>query len=243
MKIKMKKSPEADFNFEVCELMKDVKIKYLATPKKQPPQPTNEYRGIYPVPELHGTKIWLEPGDGYAQRRNIIYTLEEKGAFKVLDESLEDLSDDRKFTLEILQPKFDAVYAEYCTAGTLEENPIERSSQQNVRLSHLPEIVIDMARGIGRRAADGIEHWARAVNPRTKIFKVVVLLLGTEGPMTKANIERKLKWNRRQITRGIKGLNANARENLGIKYDLIKNIPVSCELNQERFLFLQEGAD
>ncbi len=110
------------------------------------------------------------------------------------------------------------------------------------KLPKLLEIVIDASRGIGRKKPDGTMRWAKAIRPRSKIFKVVTLLLNTEGPLTKTGVEKKIGWNRRQITRGIKGLNANARNNMGIGYDLIENIPASCELNRDHFHFVTESS-
>ena len=102
---------EGKYNQAVWRVLQQIKEKYLATPEKPPPPPQDEY---IIVTKPHGVEIWLHYGDEFNQQKNIIYKLQEQGAFKVLDETRGDFSyEGTRFILKILQPKFDEVYHKY----------------------------------------------------------------------------------------------------------------------------------
>lgn len=106
---------EEKFNQDVWLILQKIKEKYLATPKKQPPQPENIYLGVYADnTKPHGVEIWIHNGDKFNQQRNIIHKLKEQGVLKILDETRGDFNwEGTRFILKILQPKFDEVYREY----------------------------------------------------------------------------------------------------------------------------------
>lgn len=111
-------TPEEKFYSEVWRLLKEIKEKYLATPKKQVPSPQNEYIHIT---KPHGVEIWLNYGSLFKLRKNIIYKLEEWKILKVLDETRGDFNyEGTRFILKILQPRFNKVYQSW---EEIDENP------------------------------------------------------------------------------------------------------------------------
>jgi len=113
-------TPEEKFNQDVLWVLQKIKEKYLATPEKQPAPSENLYRSHLVNIKPHGVEIWLNYGNEFSQRKNIIYKLQEWKAFKVLDETRGDFDyEGTRFILEILQPKFDELYKKYETANNL----------------------------------------------------------------------------------------------------------------------------
>jgi len=140
-------TPEEKFNQTIWQLLQEIKEKYLATPEKQPPPPENEY--IYRI-KPHGVEIWLHYDNEFNQRRNAIYKLREQGAFEVLDETRGDFAwEGTRFTLKILQPKFDELYRLYESGGSYSESknaaPETKTSQSIIK----PKSLELIAREIG----------------------------------------------------------------------------------------------
>lgn len=97
-------------------------------------------------------------------------------------------------------------------------------------------IIVDKKRGI-HPALQNDKNLRVRLSPHTKIFKAFRILLEGNRPMHSKEIARKMRWDGKMLRRGIRHFNQNAKDNMQIENDLIKEYPGGYEPNHEDFLF------